>query len=101
MPARGEDLIDLGGGEDIVIFRSGDGQDTYFSTANFSDLTVQIEGHTRENTVLSRSPEHINDLIISFNGSDDQIRIVDAFTPSVLRLSEAGSNMEGLNISLA
>ena len=79
---KGNDTLHGGSGNDTYLFNLGDGQDlvrdaysTSTSTSN-SDTLIFGEGLLAQNARLTHSG---NNLVISFEGSDDCVTIVDYF----------------------
>jgi Ca2+-binding RTX toxin-like protein len=72
---KGDDYLYGGGGNDTYVFNLGDGQDTiaeYDGTAGNIDTLRFGDGIAEADISLARS---VNDLVISINGTTDQIRI--------------------------
>ncbi|MGB3165783.1 MAG: calcium-binding protein, partial [Alteraurantiacibacter sp.] len=86
--SRGNDLIDGLGGNDRFIFRAGDGDDRIdpFGTGN---KVLEFVDYTQSDIEYAiRGGPGNNDLVITFNGSDDRVTLLDALGP----LNGSGTN---------
>ncbi|WP_447864317.1 calcium-binding protein [Kluyvera sichuanensis] len=77
---KGNDTLHGGSGNDTYLFNLGDGQDlvrdAYSTSTSNSDTLIFGEGLLAQNARLTHSG---NNLVISFEGSDDCVTIVDYF----------------------
>ena len=90
----GNDLIDAGDGNDTLIgglgndtlygqegsdtyvFNPGDGQDAIADQGDYDTDRLLIHGYTPDDVMVARQPDQSTSAILTFAGSDDQIRIV-------------------------
>ncbi|MBL4876763.1 MAG: hypothetical protein JKY10_09775, partial [Cohaesibacteraceae bacterium] len=68
----GNDSIQLTGADNLVIFNAGDGQDEIHFGFNVTGVSnVEIRGYVPAQLMVSNHP--VNGLLLTFEGSDDQI----------------------------
>ena len=80
--ALGNDTLIGGNGSDTFVFRMGDGQDVIQDQGYSSTDVLRIEGYDLADIVLSRAAGDTNDAVITFAGSTDSLRLVDALDNS-------------------
>ena len=71
----GDDIIHGGDGSDSYIFNAGDGIDEIEDNGNRDVDKLFINGHSPADIILTRMTATGDDLIITFNGSSDQITL--------------------------
>ncbi len=72
----GDDYLRGNGSNDLYVFARGGGNDVIEDDSNTNGDALRIEGYTRADIRFSRDPNAVNDLIVTFNNSDDSIRII-------------------------
>ncbi len=80
----GDDWISGGDGSDTYVFRRGDGQDTIRDNGQYDTDVLRIVGYDFDDVQFSRSPSAINDLVVTFTGTDDRLEISGALNSSYL-----------------
>jgi len=71
----GNDVVDGGSGNDTYVFNIGDGNDEIIDSSGTD--TLVINGYLSTDMIVSRAADNAFDLIISFEGSNDQILMRD------------------------
>ena len=78
----GEDILIGGDGSDIYIFEAGDGQDIIDDNGINDTDVIQIIGYDIADITFTQDQFRLTDMLISFEGSTDSIRIVNGYTSS-------------------
>ncbi|MEZ5840751.1 MAG: tandem-95 repeat protein [Hyphomicrobiales bacterium] len=71
-PGLGNDTIDTGSGDDVVIFRRGDGFDNFVEESDYD--TLHLVGYLPDEVILTQMPDN-DGFIITFAGTDDRIEV--------------------------
>ncbi|MFK7945454.1 MAG: calcium-binding protein, partial [Paracoccaceae bacterium] len=93
---EGDDFVTGGLADDVYVFRAGDGIDSYRDQGDGTDV-VEIEGYLPEQASYARGGRFGADLIITFEGSDDEITLVNGLTGTAadrieqIRFTETGA----------
>ncbi|CAN7688252.1 tandem-95 repeat protein [Mesorhizobium sp. LjRoot246] len=81
----GNDWLSGGQGSDTYVFGRGGGSDTILDAGYYATDTLKIEGYSASETSVSRNG---TDLVISFAGSTDMVRVVDTLEDSYINQVE-------------
>ena len=73
---EGDDKTSGGQGDDTYVFERGDGKDTFADAGDGWD-TIEISGYSRDAVHIAGDGRGGSDLIIRFDGTEDEIRILD------------------------
>ncbi|WP_280514010.1 calcium-binding protein, partial [Stappia taiwanensis] len=73
----GDDYLSGGDGADTYIFHRGDGRDTIRENGEYDTDVVKVEGYSLADVVFERSIADNNTLVLKFDGTSDQITVVN------------------------
>ncbi len=78
---RGDDQLDGQEGSDTYVFTRLDGRDILDDTGGASDLDVlEIRGYTPDDVIVTRPNPERNDLLLSFENTQDEILLRGQFS---------------------
>ncbi|QPH54667.1 calcium-binding protein [Pontivivens ytuae] len=86
----GDDTLIGGDGTDTYVFRRGDGEDLVHDQGDAETDTLRIEGYTPDETRITFDPLDRDDILISFDGTADRLRLVDATSDFIGFFNDAG-----------
>ena len=100
----GDDTLHGNWGSDTYVFTAGDGKDLIDDNGTFSNTdTLRIIGYSSADVQFTRGTiDKTNDLIITFSGSTDQIRIINTLSESgadeieVIELDDSSYDMAAI-----
>ncbi len=95
---RGNDTLNGGGNSDTYIFNAGDGQDVIEDNGSRSNDRVVV-GYSIDDVVFGRTASTSDDLVLTFNGSDDQITVFNTLNNSSQDIIEQFEFADGTVLS--